>query len=254
MDPQENYIVISMNCINENLDFEKIRAEYQSNNNFVVIRDFLQTETAEELHSYYHNIPEEWWSWMFLPDPDLGLENWKTNVYKNTDDPNTKNLINLKRKAVNKAFSENQGFSYIYRRVFYDSHYEECRCEECVFQKDFLTQKPMLSFLENLTGHENLTAGELFASRLEKGDYNGPHNDIGKGRVTIVLSLTKNWLPQDGGVFFGMEEDYCTIKHVEVPTFNSLVVFDVSDGGMPHLVNHVENHDKKRISITGWYE
>ena len=112
----------------------------------------------------------------------------------------------------------------------------------------------MVDFLNEISGYKDLKPGELFASRYGLGDYNGPHNDNSKGRVTIVLNLSKNWLPQDGGLFFGMEEDYCTVKHVEVPTFNSLVIFDVSDGGMPHLVNHVTNPDKKRTAITGWYE
>ena len=112
----------------------------------------------------------------------------------------------------------------------------------------------MTNFLNELCGYQDLKPGELFTSKYGKGDYNGPHNDNAKGRVTIVLNLSKGWLPQDGGVFFGMENDYCTVKHIEVPTFNSLVIFDVSDGGMPHLVNHVTNPDKERLAITGWYE
>ena len=36
--------------------------------------------------------------------------------------------------------------------------------------------------------------------------------------------------------------------------YGDTYIFDVSDGGMPHLVNHVTNPDKKRTAITGWYE
>ena len=173
----------------------------------------------------------EWWSWMFLPDPDLGIDAWGTSVYPEDGSESLKKLISNKRAFLDQVYKENRGFSYIYKRVFFNSHVPLCLCEECAFRKIFLERSPMLNFLGNLTDHENLKPGELFASRLAKGDYNGPHNDNAKGRVTIVLNLSKNWLPQDGGVFFGMEEDYCTVKYVEVPTFNSLVVFDVSQGG-----------------------
>ena len=242
------------NLINKDLDIQSLKEEYQKEK-FIVIKNFLQIEEAEKLSTYYNEeVPADWWSWMFLPDPDLGLENWSTNVYPEDGSKSLQKLIATKRNFLNKIYKENRGFSYIYQRVFFGTHYPSCLCEECVFRKSFLENSPMVNFLNEISGYEDLKPGELFASRYGLGDYNGPHNDNSKGRVTIVLNLSKNWLPQDGGLFFGMEEDYCTVKHVEVPTFNSLVIFDVSDGGMPHLVNHVTNPDKKRTAITGWYE
>ena len=240
------------NLINPQLDISKLKEEYEKDK-FIVIRDFLQEEYATALASYYDKIPADWWSWMFLPDPDLGIENWATNIYREDGSESLKKIIEHKRNFLEKVYKENRGFSYIYKRVFYGSHYESCLCEECVFRKSFLEAAPMTNFLNELCGYQDLKPGELFTSKYGKGDYNGPHNDNAKGRVTIVLNLSKGWLPQDGGVFFGMENDYCTVKHIEVPTFNSLVIFDVSDGGMPHLVNHVTNPDKERLAITGWY-
>ena len=242
-----------LDILNKNLDLQSLKEEYDKNK-FIIIRDFLEEEWAEKLRTYYENMPPEWWSWMFLPDPDLGIENWKTSVYKDDGSPALAQIIERKREFLFNIFKENRGFSYIYRRVFYGSHYPPCLCEECQFRKGFLETTPMINFLEHITGCSNLTPGELFTSRYAKGDYNGPHNDVNKGRATIVLNLSKDWLPQDGGIFFGMEEDYVTVKHVEVPTFNSLVIFDVSSGGMPHLVNHVTVDNKERLAITGWYE
>ena len=65
------------NLINNQLDIQKIKEEYQKDK-FVVIRNFLQEESAEKLKSYYAQIPPDWWSWMFLPDPDLGIDSWGT--------------------------------------------------------------------------------------------------------------------------------------------------------------------------------
>ena len=243
----------TLDIINKNLDLESIKREYNKNK-FVIIRDFLEEEGAERLLKYYQGMPPEWWSWMFLPDPDLGLENWRTSVYKDDGSPALEQIIQRKRDFINSMYAENRGFTYIYRRVFFGSHFPDCLCEECVFRKQFLETSPMLEFLQGLTDHQILKPGELFASRYSKGDYNGPHSDVNKGKVTIVLNLSKDWLPQDGGIFFGMEEDYVTIKYAEVPTFNSLVIFDVSEGGMPHLVNHVTVNDKERFAVTGWYE
>ena len=242
-----------IDAINKDLDLESIKKEYEQDK-FVIVRNFLEEEAAEKLLKYYQETPPDWWSWMFLPDPDFGVENWKTSIYKDDGSPALVQIIQRKRDFINAMYSENRGFTYIYRRVFFGSHFPDCLCEECVFRKQFLENSPMLNFLENLTEHQSLKPGELFTSRYGKGDYNGPHNDQNKGRVTIVLNLSKNWLPQDGGIFFGMEEDYFTIKYAEVPTFNSLVVFDVSDGGMPHLVNHITADGKERVAVTGWYE
>jgi Rps23 Pro-64 3,4-dihydroxylase Tpa1-like proline 4-hydroxylase len=240
------------NLINEQLDISKIKEEYQKDN-FVIVRNFLKEEWADKLSKYYENIPADWWSWMFLPDPDLGINSWGTSIYREDGSAALKQLISKKRQFLETVYKENRGFSYIYKRVFFESHFATCLCEECVFRKSFLEVSPMLNFLQEVTGHNELKPGELFTSKYGHGDYNGPHNDNAKGRATIVLNLSKGWLPQDGGIFFGMEEDFVSVKHVEVPTFNSLVIFDVSEGGMPHLVNHVTNPSKTRLAVTGWY-
>ena len=251
---QNNYYIMNEeNLINEQLDIQQIKEEFQKEK-FVIVRNFLKEEEAEKLHSYYDTIPENWWSWMFLPDPDLGIDSWATSVYPDDGSASLKKLISNKRHFLDSVYRENRGFSYIYKRVFFGNHFPKCLCEECVFRKSFLEVSPMVNFLQEISQHKDLRPGELFTSKYGKGDYNGPHNDHCKGRVTIVLNLSKGWLPQDGGLFFSMKEDYVTITRAEAPTFNSLVIFDVPDGGLPHLVSHVTHPSKKRIAVTGWYE
>lgn len=245
-----------MSRINPNLDFQHIKNEYIKNDKFVIVRDFLKPEYIEKLRDFYNNVQnEDWWSWMLFPEPTLISENrWESTVLKNS--PENKEKVEAKRKELAKIRDAGGCFSYIYQRVFYGDHWEHCDCPECDNWKGFLIQPEMLNFLEFVSDHKELRAGELFTSRLQKGDWNGPHHDFKKGRVTIVLNLSEGFKPHDGGAFYSMEEDYCTIKGFEPPTFNSLVLFDVAERpngkGLPHVVTPVKA-DKKRVAITGWY-
>jgi Rps23 Pro-64 3,4-dihydroxylase Tpa1-like proline 4-hydroxylase len=74
------------------------------------------------------------------------------------------------------------------------------------------------------------------------------------GRIAFVFHISQDWNVWDGGLFMGMDWDWKTITKVVVPPFNTLTMFDVSNG-MPHYVSEVaQNCDNKRISFTGWYQ
>ena len=86
------------NLINKDLDIQSLKEEYQKEK-FIVIKNFLQIEEAEKLSTYYNEkVPADWWSWMFLPDPDLGLENWSTNVYPEDGSKSLQKLIATKKE------------------------------------------------------------------------------------------------------------------------------------------------------------
>lgn len=246
-----------MSRINPSLNLKDIKDEYDQNGKFVIIRDFLKKDYADKIRDFYRkDHMDEWWTWMLFPEPDLLPEGkYESSILKNT--PENKKKIEEKRKHLAQIRDAGQCFTYLYQRVFYGDHWEYCECNECDNWKGFLIQPIFLNLLEEVTGHKELRAGELFSSRLQKGDWNGPHHDIDKGRVTMVLNLSEGFKPEDGGAFYAMEEDYCTVKAFEPPTYNSLVIFDVSkreDGavGMPHVVTPLKV-DKQRLAITGWF-
>ena len=50
------------------------------------------------------------------------------------------------------------------------------------------------------------------------------------GRIAFVFHISQDWNVWDGGLFMGMDWDWKTITKVVVPPFNTLTMFDVSNG------------------------
>jgi len=67
-----------------------------------------------------------------------------------------------------------------------------------------------------------------------------------------VCHLTKDWNPDCGGLYLDLR-DKSNIKAIN-PSFNKLVIFEVTAGVAPHSVTQiVNNSNKERISVSGWY-
>lgn len=84
------------------------------------------------------------------------------------------------------------------------------------------------------------------------------HTDsVSTRRIAFVFHLTKHWEPTYGGLFMAFSnKSHTDIINVNVPEFNSLAFFDVSEERfvIPHVVTEVANGiNKPRISITGWF-
>jgi hypothetical protein len=153
-------------------------------------------------------------------------------------------------KAINiTQVNHDGGFSYTYRRTGDITQQKHPYLE--IFESPSFTQ-----FLSGITGHENLefVNSHAFISNYETGHYNGPHTDGNNGRIAFVFHMSKDWKPQYGGLFMRMEWDWKTINKAICPPFNTLSIFDVSNGA-PHLVSEVaQGVNNKRISYTGWYQ
>ncbi|MFT5548103.1 MAG: hypothetical protein ACI9CO_000015 [Candidatus Azotimanducaceae bacterium] len=231
-------------------DILNIRKQY-SDSGAVIVRSIFGELLANEICKFYDGLSEDTWSWMFHPDPDL--EGCSPNVYPNNGSELLNKIISHKRNYVNRLYKSGDHFSYIYQRIFLGDHRHGCNCIECNYVMGFLSSSEFITFLENVTGFRGLKKGEFFVSRYQKGDFNGVHNDRGKGRLAVVVNFTKNWGENDGGIFVALEPDGKTIKFAESPSFNSLLIFDVSNHDSPHFVSHVSSKTKKRVAITGWY-
>ncbi len=62
--------------------------------------------------------------------------------------------------------------------------------------------------------------------------------------------------PTFGGLFMAFNETTDEVMHVGVPTFNTLMFFDVSEERfkIPHVVTEVAaGVTEPRLSLTGWY-
>jgi len=108
--------------------------------------------------------------------------------------------------------------------------------------------------IERLSGRECSGRTSLSASWYMPGDYSLPHTDhIGDGvlerrQVAFVWHLTKEWDLRWGGDLF-----WCPTAHYLPPTFNTLILFNVSSDSL-HFVTPVAPHAQaKRLAINGWW-
>ena len=68
--------------------------------------------------------------------------------------------------------------------------------------------------------------------------------------MSYVLNLTRNWLPEWGGVLHMLDAQQQEITHSFVPTFNSMILFRPPRW---HYVSQVSSYAKlPRYTVTGW--
>lgn len=93
----------------------------------------------------------------------------------------------------------------------------------------------------------------VFGSMYQADSFLSTHTDTGRGKLALVLNLTKNWDENNGGCFELLEENWSDTKLKIVPRFNSLTIFNVEGDGMHHRVTRVRsNIAESRISFAGW--
>lgn len=218
-------------------------------NKAVSIPNLLPETQMDELWNHYYNQPNNWWNRVIHPDPNYDYENRDPDYYhmyySPEDDPSYS-----ERDAYAREFNKRGEFSYQYYRV--DHSDNKLHPYLSLFQ-----QPKFIAFLEFITGHENLEAPveSTFVSNYQEGHYNGPHTDGPNGRIAFVFHMSRNWRPEYGGVFMRTDWDYLTINKAVNPMYNTLTMFDTTNGGAPHLVSEVvKGCDNKRISYTGWYK
>ena len=222
--------------------------EIWEKNKAVNVPDLIPQHQLDEIWDYYYTQPNNWWDHVIHPDPFFDYENADPDYYHmnflSENDPTFEERDNHAR-----SFNKDGKFSYQYFRT--DSNKGKQHPYLSVFQ-----HPTFISFLEFVTGLEDLKVdmNRTFISNYQEGHYNGPHTDGTNGRIAFVFHMTKNWRPEYGGVFMRTDWDYKTVNKAITPVYNTLTMFDTSDGGAPHLVTEVvKGCDNKRISYTGWY-
>lgn len=234
--------------INPNLDKEAILEEF-SNNRVVVIQDYLRDDVAERIHQYLtEEMPTDWWRVSTAPklNGDDGFD-----LVPNSDEFREQIRENYLHSL--NAFKDGH-FSYCFHRTVKD-HGSDCGCFECDLRK-WLTSNESINFLNEVIDIPVTTTDEVFAAVYLPGDYLSPHVDSPNGSVGFVYQLTKNWEPQFGGNLHFLNNDTREVERVEVPTFNTLTLFDLPKGvGKLHYVSHVSpGVEELRLTYTGWYK
>jgi len=118
---------------------------------------------------------------------------------------------------------------------------------------DYLNSDEMLDFVREVTGDSTLKSADAQYTRYLPGHFLTRHRDDIRTegrRFAYVLSLSKNWHPDWGGLlqFF---EDGGTPRDAWLPQFNTMALFDVRH---VHSVTYLTPFaGEPRYSLTGWF-
>src|SRR6185437_6139487 len=89
----------------------------------------------------------------------------------------------------------------------------------------------------------------LGASLYLPGDYSLPHTDgVGTRSLAYVWYLTREWSPSWGGHFV-----WCPTGAIVSPTFNSLVLFRVSESSLHFVAPVAPTARGRRLAVNGWW-
>ncbi len=116
----------------------------------------------------------------------------------------------------------------------------------------FLNGPAMLDFARRLTGHPEIAATSIQATRYRPGHFLNQHDDINDVRrvAAFVLNMTPHWRADWGGALL-----FCDrpghISEGFLPAFNALNMFTVPQ---QHQVGFVSPFaGAYRFSVTGWF-
>jgi len=224
---------------NNNDKIDELKDKFNNNNNIVSIPDIFNNEFVELLFKY--SLTEK--NWVLA----CGIDKVR---YENKIAPMNQQKNDLLGVEVNKAFSQNR-FSYIFHRTM--NNKTPSLIEQNI--RGALESPNFLELLNNITGMNLTKLSTLFMSKYRSGHFLSPHSDKGNGKIAFVISLSKDWKPQYGGLLHFLNEDRTQIIETLCPVFNNMVIFKVDDIEKPHFVSHVApNVIFNRISISGWFE
>ncbi len=242
--PKPNSGDVNINIPNPQL----YKTEWEKNK-AVSIPNLFPEIQMDNLWKYYYDQPNNWWNHVIHPDPYFDYQNAEPGYYHmnylSENDPSFN-----ERDEYSRNLNRQGEFSYQYYRT------DHANGKQHPYLNLFQHPK-FVAFIEFITGHQNLEAplDATFISNYQTGHYNGPHTDGPNGRIAFVFHMSRNWRPEYGGLFMRTDWDYLTVNKCVTPKYNTLTMFDTSDGGAPHLVSEVvKGCDNKRISYTGWYK
>jgi len=159
----------------------------------------------------------------------------------------------FRRKLLDQA-ARGVGFfycGYMMARKLDDTASESLQFLHSVFE--YLNSDEMLSFVSAVTGRDDLKSADAHFTRFTPGQFLTRHRDENvneQRRIAYVLSLSKNWHPDWGGLLQFFEDDG-NPRDAWSPTFNSLSLFDVRH---VHSVTFVTPFAMEpRLSVTGWF-
>ncbi|WP_260926883.1 2OG-Fe(II) oxygenase [Novosphingobium sp. 9] len=171
------------------------------------------------------------------------------------DRPARESMTQDQREALDGAIhaQAREGFQYRYETVRVPDGKAARAASTDILARfaDWLSSEAALSFLRQITGHEDIRFADTQATAYAPGDFLTAHTDNVAGkdrRAAFVLSLNAGWRAEWGGLlmFHGENGSFEGVA----PAFNTLDLLAVPQS---HSVSYVApSAARRRLSITGW--
>lgn len=203
-----------------------------------ILPNFLPQDVAEE---YFKTLELLWKnsSWLFTTNlAGTKLQNTKIRSNHNKKERLASALSAFERGMFAYAKYElepNAPANFEMHRIFSDPH---------------VLKSISRRLNEDIVG---LTEGMFVASYI-KDNFLNLHSDGSQGNFAFVLSMTKGWNQEDGGILrlFCHGTNRLPCEQL-VPSFNTLIIFRVRPEELLHDVTFVTAPTKIRYSLTGWW-
>jgi len=231
-----------MQLINPNIDLSPYQSQLKEHSR-IVINNFLVSDIAEQLRDcLLNNTP---WDLAYFDDGH-GVKLTNSERYNIGDHDLNRKIEQIKNCSPNE-------YQFLYDSYMIVTAYLEGRNKGHLLHQflEAINDQPFLLAMKNLTQETGLLKIDAQATRYAKGHFLKEHIDadsIEGRRFAYVLSLTKNWLPDWGGLLHFNNNNQ--VIETITPQFNTLSVFEVPQ---EHFVSSVTGYaGEQRISITGW--
>ncbi|MCW7541899.1 hypothetical protein OOT46_29305 [Aquabacterium sp. A7-Y] len=126
-------------------------------------------------------------------------------------------------------------FAYSFKRIDCAGEARSAASEQV---RSFLRSTLFTSMLADRFGSV-VTGGEaVYINKFEEGDFLTTHCDRGAD-IAVVISLTRDWDMNYGGLTFILSQDRTRILRTISPSFGEAVIFDTKGKPTPHFVSMV---------------
>lgn len=158
--------------------------------------------------------------------------------------------------AANCARAAQGKYAYAFENYSMVNRYnDESRSEHLLHKLvDVFHYEPILAFMRQLTGDDQITRVRVQATRYLPGHFLRKHDDTGydtqKRRFAFVFNLGREWQADWGGLLHFLDENDRLVDSF-VPRYNTLSLFRVPQF---HCVSQVAAWAQApRYALTGWF-
>ena len=231
--------------LNPALDRAALAERYQSKNR-IQIRDVLAAQPADDLFDILTRATE--WSLVWR-EADGHVEAKRLAEMSALPAEQRARIISgIHARARNE-------FSFIYQANLMAENYAAGKDPQHPLNRvfEYLNGAEFMALIRSVTGIESVAKADAQATLYAPGHFLNTHDDRIAGhkrRVAYVLSMTKDWNPDWGGLLQFYRDDN-SVDDVFVPRFNTLSLFTVPQS---HAVSCVAPYaPARRLAITGWF-